>query len=177
MRTFNLNCYKILPLVYDESLSYYEVLCKLVKTTNDIITKISDYDEVKSTVENLLETTTDLSSAVTGLQQAVLGLTNNKQDKLAYIEIIDGDTLTANIVGDVFDKGVQYLVVKNESDEVLVRGCPASSIIAGNPTYHEYNIVLKMPYYLGPNVDEVTYLINASYEDETWTVNSVTEVE
>ena len=30
-------CYKVLPLVYDDSLSYYEVLCKLVAKVNDII--------------------------------------------------------------------------------------------------------------------------------------------
>lgn len=30
-------CQKVLPLVYDNSLSYYEVLCKLTKFINDII--------------------------------------------------------------------------------------------------------------------------------------------
>ena len=30
-------CQKVLPLVYDESLSYYEVVCKVAKTVNDLI--------------------------------------------------------------------------------------------------------------------------------------------
>lgn len=30
-------CYKVLPLVYDESLSYYEILCKVVHYINNII--------------------------------------------------------------------------------------------------------------------------------------------
>lgn len=30
-------CYKVLPLVYDDSLSYYEILCKIVKYINDLI--------------------------------------------------------------------------------------------------------------------------------------------
>lgn len=30
-------CNKILPLVYDESLSYYEVLCKLTAKMNEMI--------------------------------------------------------------------------------------------------------------------------------------------
>lgn len=30
-------CYKVLPLVYDESLSYYEILCKVVKYINNLI--------------------------------------------------------------------------------------------------------------------------------------------
>lgn len=34
---FNMWCYKILPLVYDDSLSYYEILCKVVKYINELI--------------------------------------------------------------------------------------------------------------------------------------------
>lgn len=30
-------CNKILPLVYDDSISYYEQLCKLTNTINDIL--------------------------------------------------------------------------------------------------------------------------------------------
>ena len=30
-------CYKILPLVYDDSLSYYEVLCKVKEKLNEVI--------------------------------------------------------------------------------------------------------------------------------------------
>lgn len=36
-KVFNFWCYKVLPLVYDESLSYYEVLCKVVKYINELI--------------------------------------------------------------------------------------------------------------------------------------------
>lgn len=35
--TFKFWCYKVLPLVYDESLSYYEILCKVVKYINELI--------------------------------------------------------------------------------------------------------------------------------------------
>lgn len=31
------NCAKVLPLVYDESLSYYEAVCKLVNKVNEVI--------------------------------------------------------------------------------------------------------------------------------------------
>ena len=37
LKHFNFWCYKVLPLVYDDSLSYYEVLCKVVKYINDLI--------------------------------------------------------------------------------------------------------------------------------------------
>lgn len=35
--TFRFWCQKVLPLVYDNSLSYYEVLCKVVNYLNNII--------------------------------------------------------------------------------------------------------------------------------------------
>ena len=37
MKYFNFWCNKVLPLVYDDSLSYYEVLCKVVTYINNLI--------------------------------------------------------------------------------------------------------------------------------------------
>lgn len=37
MNQFRFWCQKVLPLVYDDSLSYYELLCKVVKYINDLI--------------------------------------------------------------------------------------------------------------------------------------------
>lgn len=34
---FRFWCYKVLPLVYDDSLSYYEILCKMVDYINNLI--------------------------------------------------------------------------------------------------------------------------------------------
>jgi hypothetical protein len=38
-------CHKVLPLVYDESLSYYEVLCKVVQKLNEVIEAYSGSPE------------------------------------------------------------------------------------------------------------------------------------
>ena len=35
LKTFNFWCQKVLPLVYDDSLSYYELLCKVVDYINN----------------------------------------------------------------------------------------------------------------------------------------------
>lgn len=48
-RIFRYWCYKVLPLVYDDSLSYYEVLCKIVDYINNMI------EEDKSYVEDIEE--------------------------------------------------------------------------------------------------------------------------
>lgn len=35
-------CQKVLPLVYDDSLSYYEVLCKTIKILNDVVENVNN---------------------------------------------------------------------------------------------------------------------------------------
>ena len=49
-------CQKILPLTYDESLSYMELLCKVLDTVNQIIEVIDDFtpeslDEIKARLD------------------------------------------------------------------------------------------------------------------------------
>lgn len=59
LSNFRFWCQKVLPLVYDDSLSYYEVLCKIVKYINDIIDnekELSDeFIELKKEVEKVQE--------------------------------------------------------------------------------------------------------------------------
>ena len=63
LKHFKFWCQKVLPLVYDDSLSYYEVLCKVVKYINDLIEqdKIitdelealqADMEKVKDLIDN-----------------------------------------------------------------------------------------------------------------------------
>lgn len=51
MRAFRFWCQKVLPLVYDDSLSYYEVLCKVVQYINELIAQdkifAAEIDELK----------------------------------------------------------------------------------------------------------------------------------
>ena len=50
---FRFWCQKILPLVYDDSLSYYEVLCKLTAKMNEIINAINNNDWEKIVIEEI----------------------------------------------------------------------------------------------------------------------------
>ena len=63
VKHFRFWCQKVLPLVYDNSLSYYEVLCKVVKYINQLIDSdkeiIEDIDELKADmreVQNWIDT-------------------------------------------------------------------------------------------------------------------------
>lgn len=51
MRLFRYWCQKVIPLVYDDSLSYYELLCKAVDYINELIEQDkvfgNDIDELK----------------------------------------------------------------------------------------------------------------------------------
>ena len=44
-------CFKVLPLVYDDSLSYYEVLCKVVKKLNEMVDALQELPEQLKEIE------------------------------------------------------------------------------------------------------------------------------
>lgn len=48
-------CQKVLPLVYDDSLSYYEVVCKLTSKVNDLIEIMNDHldDYIREQLDKL----------------------------------------------------------------------------------------------------------------------------
>ena len=54
---FRFWCYKVLPLVYDDSLSYYEILCKVVDYINNLIEtdKVhgADIEKLKQEVQEI----------------------------------------------------------------------------------------------------------------------------
>ena len=54
---FRFWCYKVLPLVYDDSLSYYEILCKVVDYINNLIetdkVQNADIEKLKQDVKEV----------------------------------------------------------------------------------------------------------------------------
>lgn len=60
-----LPCFKVLPLVYDESLSYYEVLCKLVKSLQEFAQNSdNNFDSIKKEIEDIIQKIEDLKAYV-----------------------------------------------------------------------------------------------------------------
>lgn len=71
-------CQKVLPLVYDDSLSYYEVLCKVQHKLNEMI-EINNTirDEIHKEYIQILEsakTVTEAVASVTSMRDEVLTL-------------------------------------------------------------------------------------------------------
>ena len=80
--TFKFWCQKVLPLIYDDSLSYYELLCKFVNFLNNVI---QDIDSVEENVNGLATAFNQLQDYVNeyfnGLD--VQAEINNKLDEMA----------------------------------------------------------------------------------------------
>ena len=60
-----LPCFKVLPLVYDESLSYYEVLCKLTKLLQEMAKNVDgNFNSIQNEIEKIYSQITDLKTYV-----------------------------------------------------------------------------------------------------------------
>ena len=84
--TFRFWCQKVLPLVYDDSLSYYELLCKVVDYLNNVI---SDVSNVESNVAGLNEAYNNLQSYVNTEYTALVNYVNAYFDNLDVQEEIN----------------------------------------------------------------------------------------
>lgn len=118
MEAFRFWCQKVLPLVYDNSLSYYETLCKVVDYINNLIetdkSLIGDVDTIKRDVANVQRAIDNLDS--TAIDRIIrdyiatsifFGLTDNGYF-VAYIPE-SWDDIRFNTTGvDIDISGVEY---------------------------------------------------------------------
>jgi hypothetical protein len=56
LNTFKFWCQKVLPLVYDDSLSYYEILCKVVDYINNMIENQKEFTNELAKLKSELDT-------------------------------------------------------------------------------------------------------------------------
>lgn len=68
-------CHKVLPAVFDDSLSYYEVLCRLTDKVNEII---STYDDLQAQIDSLDSRIKDNDADIAKL----FGLVSDLDDKV-----------------------------------------------------------------------------------------------
>ena len=117
-------CQKVLPLVYDESLSYYEVLCKVQQKLNELI-KINNEirDEAHKEYVEILKTAKQVTEAVATATQARDEVLSLKQATEQY----------ANDVVTVYNQTVQArdtAIAKAESAEQSASTASAKANIA-----------------------------------------------
>lgn len=95
-------CYKVLPLVYDDSLSYYELLCKVVSKLNELIEKYASFDDM---VE-------EIQSAIDALQKQI------DEFDTTYIEKLIKDKLSNMIYACISDAGYIVYYVPESWDDI-----------------------------------------------------------
>lgn len=102
LKHFRWWCYHVLPLVYDDSLSYYEVLCKVV----DYINRLIDQDRIfADEIENLKR------------ELAVVQDWINNFDT-SYAEKIIADHLATMIFVEISDAGYIVYFIPEKWDDI-----------------------------------------------------------
>lgn len=111
LQPFRYWCQKVLPLVYDDSLSYYELLCKVVdylnKTMEDVETLHGDVTNLHVAYEELQSYVNDYFSTL-DVQDEI----NNKLDQM-----VENGTLADIINEQVFSKLYNWYNIKAEHRE------------------------------------------------------------
>lgn len=92
VKPFHYWCYKILPLVYDDSLSYYEVLCKAVEKLNLVI-------ENNNNLPNIVKEALAEGGYLDNLQEQIAAI-NDKDSATATADRDTGELVWLN--GDLY---------------------------------------------------------------------------
>lgn len=86
LRPFRFWCQKVLPLVYDDSLSYYELLCKVVDYLNKTM---EDVENMNTDVNELYTNFQDFQEGTFRIYNELVTYVNNYFDNLSVQDEID----------------------------------------------------------------------------------------
>lgn len=103
LKHFRFWCQKVLPLVYEDSLSYYEVLCKVVKYLNNLM------DDVNAVIEDM----DALREEMAWIREKI----ENFDTK--YIEEIVKDYLATMIFVGISDSGYIVYYIPEHWDDII----------------------------------------------------------
>ena len=105
-------CHKILPLVYDESLSYYEVLCKCVDSLNEVIESTNQLNDNVTDINSRVNTITDKVNEIAEEINSFESEINTKFDELV-------DKIETELGEKFEDYDRQFNELKTETQEEL----------------------------------------------------------
>lgn len=138
IKNFRFWCQPILPLVYDDSLSYYEALCKFNTKLNEIIDRINNFQEdIEDMVDNKInvlknyvdsenakqneDVKNQFDSVYDKINEVIVSINNNIETIYRYIANLN--TITKNYID------VQISELKKLIDDTIL-----GDIIIFNPT-------------------------------------------
>lgn len=143
LKPFRYWCQKVLPLVYDDSLSYYELLCKIVDYLNKTM---EDVDTLHDDVDNLHDAYVQLQAYVNNYFESLDITTeiNNKLDAMAE----SGELTTLiepfipDLVSEWLDKNISPTTPAIDAS-LTVEGAGADALITGeNFTSNDDDLML-----------------------------------
>lgn len=149
---FKYFCQKVLPLVYDDSLSYYEVLCKVSAKLNEVI------DQVNGVVEESEEINADSKNTLAEARRIVADVEN----QLTVLEQ-EIDELLSDLSPAIIDV-IEQMIASGEFDEVI--GESFESAVNTKP--YTYNDSAHVDFAFGNYNDDYT---STNYEDWDWGQN------
>lgn len=123
--SFRFWCQKVLPLVYDDSLSYYELLCKVVNYLNTVIQNV---DSLHDENTNTINAFSALQTFVNTNDAAMTAFINNADSQMVnYInDSMDSLVTTYNqlqdFVNDYFDNLDVQEEINNKLDAMAASG-------------------------------------------------------
>lgn len=118
LRPFRFWCEKVLPLVYDDSLSYYELLCKVVdylnKTMENVNSLSENFDELQNAFNTLKNYVNDYFKNL-DVQEEI----NKKLDEM----VISGyfDDLMSKYLAKSIPLPIDYTYIKNANVNDIIR--------------------------------------------------------
>ena len=119
MTAFRFWCQKVLPLVYDESLSYYEILCKVVDYINKLIEQDKvfgvELDELQSDMETVQKWIADFNTS--------------------YAEQIIKEYLATMIFVEISDAGYIVYYIPNNWNSIQFNTTGLDVNVAEQPEY------------------------------------------
>lgn len=95
---FRFWCNKVLPMVYDNSLSYYELLCKVVDKLNETIDSQNDTQQL---VANFIEAVTSDLNEIRTYLDTELGEQNTKIDNAIAAFQAEIDDFEGDVMGNI----------------------------------------------------------------------------
>lgn len=119
LKPFRYWCQKVLPLVYDDSLSYYEVLCKVVDYLNKVIEDDNQF------VEELAE----LEAALAEVQEIIDNF------DVDFAERIIRDSLASMIFVWLSDSGYIMYTIPDGWDNIVFNTTGLDITLALQPEY------------------------------------------
>ncbi|MBO7732488.1 MAG: hypothetical protein J6S67_08040 [Methanobrevibacter sp.] len=146
-------CFKVIPLVFDEALSYYEVLCKGASKTNELIEAVNtisdaidaivgDVEELQGKVEEI-EGGNDKTGFVLFEGTIENGIVDVTLDTLKY-KISDYQTVNVIVDHGTFDGAIVCSVTHTGGNNYAISGMGATVLTP--PTRWQDNIYVHMTY-------------------------------